>query len=106
MYAYNAQVHRTTIQTPFRLVLTLPPPEIIFHEETSFPEPDNMMPEEARLKFMKRTQKLIDSSADRSAKKAKAKVYHYKKVRSTPQIQVGDQVFVDTPPSLGQTPAE
>ena len=78
-YAYNAQVHRTADHTPFSLLLTHPPPNIIFHEENSFPEPDEMTPEEARLKVMKRTQILIDSAADLSAKqKAKAKVYQEK----------------------------
>ena len=60
-YAYNAQVHRTINQTPFILILTRPPQDIIVREDTSFPEPDYMTPEEALLKVMKRTQKLIDS---------------------------------------------
>ena len=102
-YAYNSQVHRTTNQTPFSLVLTRPPPDIILQEENSFPEPDDMTPEEARLKFMKRTQTLIDSAADRSAKnQAKAKAYHDKRVRRRPQLQVGDHVFVDAPPPWGR----
>ena len=66
-----------------------------------------MTPEEARLKVMKRTQMLFDSAADRSAKqKAREKAYQDKRVQSMPQLQVSDHVFLDTPPSLGQTPTK
>ena len=66
-----------------------------------------MTPEEVRLKVMKRTQTLIDSAAYRSAKQqAKAKAYHEKRVRIIPELQIGNHLFVDTPPSLEQTPAE
>ena len=66
-----------------------------------------MTPEEARLKVMNRAHNLIYSAADRSSKQqAKTKAYHDKRVRSIPQLQMGDHFFVDTTPSLRQTPAE
>jgi len=106
-YAYNSQVHRTTNETPFSLVLTRPPPDIITREDFPRPDENDMNPEEARLKVMKRKQTLVEKAAARSKdQQAKYKHYHDRKVRSPIHVKVGDDVFVNLPPAGGQTPAE
>ena len=89
------------------MVLTRPPPDIITREDFTLPGENDMTPEEARLKVMKRTQTLVDKAAARlKDQQAKYKHYHDRKVRSPIHVKVCDDVFVDLPPAGGQTPAE
>jgi len=106
-YAYNCQVHRTTNETPFSLVLTRPPPDIVVKDDDSFPTTDDLSPEDARLKVMERSKALVAQAAKRTSdQQAKYKHYHDRKVRSVLQLAPGDEVFLDFPPSSGQSPAE
>lgn len=106
-YAYNAQVHRTTGETPFSLVLTRPPNDIILENEIVMPSTEPLTPQEARLQVMERSTELVQRAAVRTEQKqAKYKAFHDKKVRTKLRLQPGDEVFLDNPPSVGQTPAE
>ena len=106
-YAYNSQVHRTTNETPFSLVLTRQPPDIIVEEGSPLPSVEPMSAEETKLKVLERTKALVTKATERTTtQQQRYKTYHDRRVRSKLTLTVGDEVFVDNPPSTGQTPAE
>ena len=106
-YAYNTQVHRTTGETPFSHVLTRPPPNVVAPPANTMPTSEPLTPEEAKLKVMERTKALVTQAAKTTEeRKKKYKAYHDKRLRSQLNLNPGDEVFLNTPPTLGQTPAE
>jgi len=106
-YAYNTQVHRTTGETPFSHVLTRPPPNVVAPPADTMPTSEPLTPEEAKLKVMERTKALVTQAAKTTEERQKKyKAYHDKRLRSQLILEPGDEVFLNTPPTLGQTPAE
>ena len=106
-YAYNNQVHRTTGLTPFSLVLTRPPPSHVLPDDYEVPGTEPISPEDQKLRVLERTKALVQQATDRmDQQQERYKRYHDKRVRSQPLLVVGDEVFIDKPPSYGQTPAE
>lgn len=106
-YAYNNQVHKTTGLTPFSLVLTRPPPHHLLPDDYEVPETEPLSPEDKKLLVLQRTKALVTKAQDRmDQQQQRYKRYHDQRVRSQPTINVGDEVFIDKPPTYGQTPAE
>ena len=101
-YAYNMQVHRTTGTTPFDLILSRHPPNII-SGDVSTAVPDDLPDEDlstAKLKkrILRDLQKGLEQAKTRMTKAQKRYKDDFdKNVHKTVTVQPGDYVFVDRP---------
>ena len=102
-YAYNMQVHRTTGTTPFDLVLTRHPPNIIVRDipaAGSYSVTESNLSDAARKKVILRriAQSLQEAKTKMSAAQRRYKEDFDNQVRHLVKVKDGDMVYVDRPP--------
>ena len=102
-YAYNMQVHRVTNTTPFDLVLSRHPPDIIIRgQTTAIPStvPDTeATPVQVKRNILRKLRQALQAARSRSTQAQKRYKEDFdRKVRFRISLQPGDYVFVDRPP--------
>ena len=98
-YAYNAQVHRTTGQKPFSLVLTRTPGNPALYADNDYPDTTPTTAEEQKTNVFERTRQLIKLESERNeSQQARHKNDFDRRVRTSMKVIPGEEVFIDNPP--------
>ena len=76
-------------------------------DEDDFPDTTPKTVDEQKTLILERTKRLMVRATSRTeTQQARYKRYFDKRIRSTPDVNVGDEVFIDNPPSLGKPMSE
>ena len=109
-YAYNNQIHTTTMTTPFNLTITRPPPSPIIDQISTAAPTDTDGPPSSRTmraRILNRLSVMFDKADSRSAlARALYKRYADRTIRHTPVFKRGDRVFLSRPPTAAKTAEE
>ena len=103
VYAYNMQVHRSTNTTPFDLVLSRHPPNILVKDypsanPTTIPD-DQLTTVQVKRNILRRLRKSLQQANRRLTQAQKRYKDDFdKKVKFALDVQPGQWVFVDRPP--------
>ena len=98
-YAYNSQVHRTTETTPFDLVVTRPPPDILVEppQHLQLPTTD-VTPAQAKRGILDRLRRTLATARTKLTSHQKRMKDNFdQKVRQQPTIRRGDRIFINRP---------